>query len=74
MKINFSSLQEMHHYGEKNHLSLYAYKGCVYDLSEFIRLHPGGEVILKFANTNIEDIIFNPHYHKHSNYIIPKLQ
>lgn len=31
--MTFESVQEMAKYGKRNHLSLYAYKGVVYDMT-----------------------------------------
>lgn len=46
------------------------YKGKVYDVTEFLRDHPGGEdLILDFAGRDVSDVLHDVNYHPHSDAI-----
>ncbi|KAF7721420.1 fatty acid alpha-hydroxylase [Apophysomyces ossiformis] len=43
------------------------YKGKVYDVTEFVRDHPGGEeIMLQFAGGDVTDVLDDETYHTHS--------
>jgi len=51
------------------------YKGKVYDITDFIKKHPGGNIIMKSGGNNVEDIWknFNVSWHMNNNSVIKKL-
>ena len=43
------------------------FDGNLYDVSEFVKIHPGGESILrKYRGRNVSDVMTDPAIHKHS--------
>lgn len=52
--LYFNDIEEMQEFATKQHLSLFVYKKAIYDLSDFIIKHPGGELeILQFENQDV---------------------
>ena len=46
---------------------LFIHDGRVYDLTQFVEAHPGGEILLEFHGHDISDVLVDPQYHAHSN-------
>ncbi|CAK80905.1 unnamed protein product (macronuclear) [Paramecium tetraurelia] len=73
--LYFNDIQEMQFYAKRNQLSLFVYKKAIYDLTDFITQHPGGQMeIQQFENQDVSNILFQKSIHKHKPYIIATLQ
>lgn len=64
---NLYTIEDVKKHNKENDLWTY-YKGDVYDITEFVKKHPGGKIILKAGGMDLEKVWdkFNVKWHKNS--------
>ncbi len=64
---NLYTIDDVKKHNKENDLWTY-YKGDVYDITEFVKKHPGGKIILKAGGMDLEKVWdkFNVKWHKNS--------